>query len=165
MLSRAQQGCLLCSTWQHSTRLSWICFQDGASQSWQVDAGYWVLSMWASPQGGLRFPHKMVLGSSTKCPRRQEIKCISFSKPEPRNWTVMPLHSVVQAVQTQIQGGGHIDPPPCGRSVEAFWKYDSKLPQLHICYSVLSLILSFKITLALPSFLCSPPSLGTGEFP
>ena len=54
----------------------------------------------------LELPHRMVLGSSTKCPRRQEIKFISFLKPEPRNWTVIPLHSVVQTAQTQIQGAG-----------------------------------------------------------
>ena len=87
------------------------------------------------PTCWLELPLRMVLGTNqpTQCPRRWEIKYISFLKPESENWMVSPLPPSVQAAQTQIQGAGTVIPSPGRKRTKEFWKHASKLPQSLIC--------------------------------
>lgn len=107
MLSRAQRGARLCATWCHWTQRRWICFHDGASQSGSSPC---VTS--------LRWLGARVLDQVS---REAGSRRYHVLKPEPRNWTVTPLHPTVPRAQTQIPGAGTPMPSPPGRSPKKPW--------------------------------------------
>lgn len=74
--------------WHHSTQPQLFVLPRGRTTELQVSAGCWVLRVDIPSPAGWSFFLRMVLGTNqpTQCPRRWEIKYISFLKPESENW-------------------------------------------------------------------------------